>query len=235
MRKLFAATVVAITLAAAPALAADYQPYTEYPQINVPPLPQADYGLGGSFYLRGSLGGNLWTAVDGQYCNCVQDFSDPGYGYSAGVGFGYETGTGFRTDVTLDYLNNDGLTSTSGSKVNLKSGLLLANVYYDFSLDGALGAEGGPSLYVGAGIGAAKNWSEIVTGGSQQAWGTSLEAAGAVMAGVSYDMGNWVADLGYRGIYMNKVMSQPPSIADAYVINNNFIHEVRASMRYRFN
>jgi opacity protein-like surface antigen len=55
------------------------------------------------------------------------------------------------------------------------------------------------------------------------------------MAGVSYDMGDVVADLGYRGIYMNKVMSQPDAPNVPYIINDNYIHEVRGTVRYRFN
>ena len=49
---------------------------------------------------------------------------------------------------------------------------------------------------------------------------------------MSYDFGSYVADLGYRGIYMNKVMSQPKGLAGAYLINDNFIHELRTSVRY---
>lgn len=233
MRKLKAVVLLAVAaLLAAPASAADFP---HYPPIDVPPLPPVDYGLKGSFYLRGSVGGNLWYADEGQYCACVTKFDSPGYGYSVGVGFGYETGDGIRADVTVDFLDNYGLKSTTDRKVNLRSGLVLANLYYDFPMgDYGYSAEGGWGFYVGAGLGAAKNYSEIMNGGTQQAWGTSLEAAGAVMAGVSYDMGDIVADFGYRGIYMNKVMSQPANIANAYVINNNFIHELRGTVRYRF-
>lgn len=233
MRKLTALVVLILgSMLAMPAFAADYP---EPPIYNVPELPPVDYGLGGSFYLRGSVGGNLWAAVDGSYCGCIAAFMRPGWGYSLGVGAGYETGDGFRADLTFDYLSNNGLTSTTGETVNLRSGLVLANVYYDFNIFGHSGAEGGPSVYVGAGLGFAKNYSEVYTGAVLTAWGTSVEAAAAIMAGVSYDMGSVVADLGYRGIYMNKVMSQPPLPANAYIINNNFIHEIRASLRYRFN
>lgn len=233
MRKLKAVVLLAVAaLLAGPAIAADYP---KYPPIDIPPLPPVDYGLEGSFYLRGSVGGNLWYAGEGQYCACITTFDSPGYGYSLGVGFGYETGDGIRADLTVDFLDNYGLRSVSGRTVNLRSGLVLANLYYDFAIsDYGHSAEGGLGLYVGAGLGAAKNYSEVMNGGVQQAWGSSLEAAGAIMAGVSYDMGDIVADFGYRGIYMNKVMSQPPAIANAYLINNNFIHELRGTVRYRF-
>ena len=228
MRKLRAVVMLAVAaLLGAPAYAADYIPPPEY---KIPELPPVDYGLGGSFYLRGSVGGALWHARDGSYCGCVATFSGPGYGYSLGLGLGYETGEGLRTDVTIDFLSINGLTATGGTTVNLRSGLALANIYYDFALDhGGYSAEGGIGLYAGLGIGAAYNYSELSTG----AWGTSLEAAGAVMAGVSYDMGAAVADVGYRGIYMNKVMDQPAA-GNTYIINHNFIHEVRGSLRYRF-
>ncbi|UJQ94064.1 outer membrane protein [Mariluticola halotolerans] len=234
MRKLKAVVMLAVAaLLAAPAYAADYP---QYPPIDIPDLPPVDYGLAGSFYLRGSVGGNGWWAKDAVYCNCaVTTFDTPGYGYSLGVGVGYETGDGLRADVTIDYLSNGGLTTANGYKVNLRSGLALANIYYDIPLDGGYSAEGGFGLYVGAGLGVAKNYSEVMNGSSQYAWGHSLEGAAALMAGVSYDMGNMVADFGYRGIYMNKVMSQPANLGNAYLISDNFIHEVRGTMRYRFN
>ncbi len=236
MRNLKVVAILALSaLLAAPVQGADpvQFPAIDYPEFD--PAPAVDYGLGGSFYLRGSAAMNAWTAVDGTICACVTTFDTMGYGYSVGVGIGYETGDGFRTDLTIDYLNNQGLTSSTGHKVNLQSGIALANVYYDFMFDeyGA-SAEGGMGIYVGAGIGLAKNYSEIVDNtGTQTAWGKSLEGAAAVMAGVSYDMGNIVADLGYRGIYMNKVMNQPPSTPPSYIINNNMIHEVRGTVRYR--
>ncbi len=217
-----------------PAMAADLLPPTPPPTYQIPPV---DYGLGGSFYLRGSVAGSAWWATDGSYCGCIATFTSPGYGISGGIGFGYETGDGLRADVTIDYLAINGLTSTTGHTVNLRSGLVLANAYYDFGLGDYIGSAGGGfGGYVGAGIGFAKNFSEIYDNTpTQVAWGTSVEGAAAIMAGVSYDMGNIVADLGYRGIYMNKVMSQPPAVANTYIINNNFINELRASVRYRLN
>lgn len=238
MRNLKVVAILAVSaLLAAPVQGADpiQFPVTDYPDLEL--APAVDYGLGGSFYLRGSAAMNAWSASDGSICACVTTFDTVGYGYSVGLGIGYENGDGFRTDLTIDYLNNKGLTSTTGHKVNLQSGIALANVYYDFMLDDfGASAEGGMGIYVGAGIGMAKNYSEVLDNADVQvAWGKSLEAAVAVMAGVSYDMGDVVADLGYRGIYMNKVMSQPPINPPPYIINNNFIHEVRGTVRYRLN
>lgn len=233
MRKLTALILAALlAFVAAPAVAADLP---DYPTYDIPDLPPVDYGLGGSFYLRGSVAGNAWWASDAQYCGCVVTFDAPGYGYSLGAGFGYETGDGLRADVTYDYLSNEGLTAATGNTVNLRTSLVMANAYYDIMFDDYGSAGGGFGAYVGVGVGAGYNYSEVMNCcGAQIAWGTSLEAAGAVMAGVTYDMGTIVADVGYRGIYMNKVMSQPPLAPPPYVINNNWIHEVRGTMRYRF-
>jgi len=227
----FAAVLAAPLMLAGPAMAAEILPPPP-PTYEIPPV---DYGLGGSFYLRGSVAGSAWWATDGSYCGCIATFASPGYGLSGGIGFGYETGDGLRADLTIDYLAINGLTTTMGNTINLRSGLVLANAYYDFGLGDIGGsAGGGVGGYVGAGIGFAYNYSEVLdTVPTQIAWGTSLEGAAAIMAGVTYDMGNIVADLGYRGIYMNKVMSQPPAVADTYIINNNFIHELRGTVRYR--
>ena len=235
MRSLFAVGIVAIAaLVAAPAAAADYPEYPEFPTYELPELPQVDTGLTGGFYLRGSVGGNLWHASDATHC-CMVTLNGPGYGYSLGVGFGYESGTGLRADMTFDYLSNDGLSATTGEKAYLRSGLVLANIYHDFMFHEGGAAGGGIGAYVGGGLGFAKNYSEIKNAaGTVTDWGTSVEAAAAAMIGVTYDMGSAVADFGWRGIYMNKVMNQPAPPTMPYIINNNFINELRASIRYRF-
>jgi len=229
MRKLKAVVTLAVAaLLAAPAQAADY-----YPPIDVPPLPPVDYGLGGSFYLRGSAGANILTARNVDYggCGaCVLNFTDVGYGYSVGVGVGYETGDGLRADFTIDYLRNDGLHDTNGDQVTLTSGLALLNVYYDFGLDGAIGVDGGWGAYVGAGLGVGFNHIHITGVPTQD--GRSTEAAAALMTGVTYDMGSVVTDLGYRMIYMDKVSD---SAAAPTYVNDPFIHELRGTVRYRFN
>lgn len=242
MRKLLTTSMAVMALSVAPlsmvgsASAADIPQYVP-PTYDIPDLPPVDYGLGGSFYLRGSAGGAMWTASDGAYCGCVASFATPGYGYSVGAGFGYETGDGLRADITVDYISIDNLTTTGSTHtVDLRSGIALVNAYYDISLDGYSSADGGFGAYVGAGVGLAKNYSDVRdAAGTQIAWGLSVEGAVAVMAGVTYDMGNIVADIGYRGIYMHKVMSQPAVAPPPYLINNNFIHEARATLRYRFN
>lgn len=251
MRKLIAAIMVAgAAVIAGPALAADFP---EYPPIIE--IPDVDYGVQGSFYLRGSAAGNwLWSKEAYAY-ECVVcgpavvttfPFVAMGYGYSVGAGFGYETGTGLRFDATIDYVGNEGLKVTKGPEygfrqgdytVKLRSTIALANVYYDFSFGGdyGYGAAGGAFGYVGAGAGVAFNQSDItapagvvVPSGSN----TSLAAAG--MVGVGYDFGSVVADVGYRGVYIAE-LSNGAAAPDTVWAQNNWLHEVRGTLRYRFN
>lgn len=239
MRKLIAAIAVALgALLAMPAMAADfpvYPDYPDYPTYDVPDLPPVDYGLGGSFYLRGSAAGNLLTAIEARYgCVCVTTFDQYGFGYSVGAGAGYEFGDGFRADFTVDYLSNDGLRDTNGYELSLRSTLGMANVYYDFnfnSLHGKGNASGGFGAYVGAGLGFGYN-QVSASGCACGTSGQSVEAAAAAMAGVTYDMGSVVADLGYRLIYMNKITN---ATFDPFYINHAMTHELRGTIRYRFN
>lgn len=225
MRKLLALIVVGIsTVFAAPAMAAD-MPY--YPDIEV---PDVDYGLEGGFYLRGSLAGNFSWARDFDIICCSPgpyDFEKAGWGYSFGAGIGYEFGDGLRADVTVDYLHNSGLSSTNPPvDYTLRAGVALANAYYDYGLGDGFGA------YVGAGLGMA--YYEISdAGGSPDPTGTGVTGVGAVMAGVSYDLGSAVADLGYRGLYMPVLTNS--YVTDPIFVHDAFIHELRGTVRYRFN
>lgn len=227
MRILLAALLVAMTaLIGAPARAADIP---EYPDIEI---PDVDYGISGSFYLRGSAAGNLlWTRehVDTAGCVCALPIT-AGYGYSIGAGFGYETGTGLRVDLTTDYLSNNGLTNGVHT-LELRGGVALANAYYDFSFGGdSLG--GGWGAYVGAGLGGAY-YQTHVTGAGAPADGEGWSPVVAAMAGVQYDMGNVVADVGYRLMYLPQISNNTPGVASFY-LNDNTIHEVRGTLRYRF-
>lgn len=251
MRKLIAAIMVAgAALIAGTALAADLP---EYPPIIE--IPDVDYGVQGSFYLRGSAAGNwLWSKEAYAY-ECVVcgpavvtpfPFVAMGYGYSVGAGFGYETGTGLRFDATLDYVGNEGLKVTKGPAygvrqgdytVKLRSTIALANVYYDFSFGGdyGYGAAGGAFGYVGAGAGVAFNRNEITApAGVVVPSGDNTSFAAAGMVGVGYDFGSVVADLGYRGVYIAE-LSNGAAAPDTVWANNNWLHEVRGTVRYRFN
>jgi hypothetical protein len=245
MRKLIAAILVAG--AATPAGVAIAADLTYYPPII--DIPDVDYGYTGSFYLRGSVGGNLAWAKEVHHPTAVPTvfaIDGFGYGYSFGTGVGYETGDGLRFDVTVDYLSNEGLQTTIPAsaapvlapgihKLSLRSTVALANVYYDFGLGGdGYGAGGGMFGYVGAGAGVAFN--KFVTNGPvgfpSDTWATNTSFAAAAMAGVGYDFGAIVADLGYRALYINQLKND---LATApYNIDNVLVHEVRGTVRYRF-
>ncbi len=234
--------VVLVTVAALVAGHVQAADLPEYPPvINVPNVP-VDYGLGGSFYLRGSAGLNgLWARnVNYEDCGCsvtTNPITASGYGYSFGAGFGYEVGNGLRADATIDYLINTGL-SDGNYKLDLRTTIALANVYYDFGFDGHYGsANGGFGGYVGAGIGGAYNMTHVTGSPSPGPDGANFTAAAALMAGVTYDMGTMVADVGYRMIYMPQITNGSAATGGAspYYINDNVINEIRASLRYRLN
>jgi hypothetical protein len=245
MRKLIAAAMVAgATLVGGQAIAADF-PY--YPPVIE--IPDVDYGVSGSFYLRGSAAANaMWTPEVVHPTATPRTFAIDGfgYGYSVGAGVGYETGTGVRFDVTVDYLSNDNMqvtvpAGTTGltagvHKLQLRSTVALANAYYDFGFgDGGYGAAGGTFGYVGAGAGVAFNdfITEGPAGSPADTRAHNASFAGAGMAGVGYDFGQVVADVGYRAVYIanlnNNVATAP------YSLTNNWVHEVRGTLRYRFN
>jgi opacity protein-like surface antigen len=248
MRKLLAlAAVGTVALLGGQAVAADMP---EYPNIEV---PDVDYDVGGSFYLRGSAALNFHWApevVHPWLADDIDPIVDYGYGYSWGAGFGYETGTGLRFDGTMDSVETTGLKITKDNDapddgdytLMLRSTVALANIYYDFGLgDGFGGYSGGGGAfgYVGAGAGVAWNHAEInspLGAPIPVPTGDNVSAAAAVMAGVGYDMGKWVADVGYRGLYINEINNSPtdPNESSYYEIHNNWIHEVRGTIRYRF-
>jgi len=241
MRNFIAVVLVAVAaLFAGQVLAADLPQYA--PVISPPPV---DTGIGGSYYLRASVGLNgLWSNNDtymdcgcGTSTNTVHPVTTAGYGYSFGAGFGYEVGNGLRADVTLDQINNSGASDGTYS-LDLRSTIALANAYYDFGFDGRGGSVGGGfGGYVGAGIGAAYNQTHVTGGVAAGPDGANFTAAGALMTGVTYDMGNAVADLGYRMIYMPQISNGDAAVfpATPFYVNQNVIHEVRASLRYRLN
>ncbi len=240
MRKLLAVALVAVA-ASAGAQIARAADMPEYPDVEV---PSVDYGMPGGFYLRASLGANVMHTY--QHVDTVGTITNPsglGYGYSVGAGFGYETGDGLRADLTLDYLQNNGL-SDGVEHLNLRSAVALANVYYDFPLGGpgmGMGgsAEGGLGAYVGAGLGGAYYQAAVrddVTGlpvaGIPDGDGFTPAVAG--MAGVTYDAGQWVADVGYRMIYMPTITNGQDAFPfNPYYLNGNTVHELRATVRYR--
>ena len=248
MRKFLASAVVGTAaLLAGPAQAADIP---EDPPI----IPQVDYGIGGSFYLRGSAALNLHYAKEkvDPLNDLIYPIDTLGYGYSWGAGFGYETGTGLRFDATMDSIETSGIhinKDTGGAPddgdyyLMLRSTVALANIYYDFGLGGeGFGYTGGGGFvgYVGAGVGVAWNHPEVNSQTNAIVpvpTGNNVSAAAAFMTGVGYDMGNWVADVGYRAVYINEINNSPTSkdVDSYYYVKNNWIHELRGTVRYRFN
>lgn len=243
MRKFIAAMMVAgAAVVGGQAIAADL-PY--YPPII--DIPDVDYGVSGSFYLRGSAGLNAMWAREVNHPTVPGVFAidGMGYGYSVGAGVGYETGTGLRFDVTADYLSNDGMRTTIPASASpplvdgvhtlaLRSTVVLANAYYDFGFgNGGYGAAGGAFGYVGAGAGVAFNRSTVTDplGATTSDSNTSLAAAG--MVGVGYDFGQIVADVGYRGLYIGSIANTTAPFP--YSVANAWVHEVRGTVRYRFN
>ncbi|WIY52283.1 hypothetical protein O9Z70_12535 [Devosia sp. YIM 151766] len=241
MRKLTLAVLAAGAALIGPAIAAD-MPY--YPPIIE--IPDVDYGYTGSLYLRGSAGLNLMWAGQVNHPTATPSAFEVdgfGYGYSYGVGAGYETGTGLRVDLTVDRLHNDGMRATindsSGNvangvhSLNLRSTVVLANAYYDVGFGDGYSAAGGPFGYVGGGVGVAYN-DMVTTGpGPADTWGKNTSFAAAGMAGLGYDFGQVVADLGYRALYINRIENSTATAP--YSIDDNWVHEVRGTVRYRFN
>ena len=226
MRILLAALMVVFAAFAGASVRAADLP--DYPDIQV---PEVDYGLQGGFYLRGSVGGNLlWTQEHVSTCGCVAPPTAPGYGYSIGAGFGYEVGNGLRFDGTIDYLANDGLTDGTNT-LHLRSTVALANAYFDIPLSGSGSAGGGWGAYVGAGAGAAYYHVNVTPANPALPDGQGWTPAVAGMAGVTYDAGSWVADLGYRLLYLPKISNYATT---PYYLNDNTINEIRGTVRYRF-
>ncbi len=245
MRKLIAAILVAgATLVAGPVMAADFP---EYPPVI--DIPDVDYGVQGAFYLRGSAAANLLWAKEVSHddlcgCGVIFPIDKLGYGYSYGAGFGYETGTGLRVDGTIDVVGNMGMSLTKLAphpfpgvySLNLRSTIAMANAYYDFSFGGdGYTAAGGMFGYVGAGVGGAHNEVTIVSPvGNPIPSGGNWSLAAAGMVGAGYDFGAFTADIGYRAIYLASISSGQPAPM-GFDIANNWIHEVRSTIRYRIN
>jgi hypothetical protein len=242
MRALTLAVLAAgAAFSAAPAFAADMPLYP--PVIEI---PDVDYGYTGSFYLRGSAAANaMWSGeVDHPTVDpSIYPITEYGYGYSVGVGAGYETGTGLRFDVTLDHLRNDGMEAEidddGGPLVDgthtlaLRSTVALANAYYDVGFGDGYSAAGGPVAYIGGGIGVAFNDFTVTDPNDDTTTDQNASLAAAGMAGLGYDFGPFVADIGYRALYIASLEND--SATYPFSVNDNWVHEVRGTVRYRFN
>ncbi|HUV32270.1 MAG TPA: hypothetical protein VMW31_01760 [Devosiaceae bacterium] len=185
--------------------------------------PQVDYGLGGGWYIRGSKALSWDWADDVVTCGCGT--TAEGWNWSVGAGVGYEFGNGLRIDKTFDYGIATGLTD-GGDNYSLTTSLILANAYIDFGLGDGYNASGGWIGYVGGGAGGA--YYTLAADGSIDGSGWTLAAA--AMAGVGYDMGSDVLDVGYRFVYLNELATGDAIPA---VVNGYYSHEIRVSWRHR--
>jgi len=219
LRNLFAVALLALASALpASAIAAD-RPASLY--------MTPDEGLGG-WYLRGSK--EVSWDIAPSIGNCACGTSAEGWDWGLGLGIGYEFGSGPRIDGTWDYLASSGSTS-GGDALTLNSHLLLGNIYFDFGL-GANGytASGGWMAYVGAGAGGA-----VYSLGGDVVPGAGFTLAAAAMAGIGYDLGNSIVDVGYRLAYLNELRTGEPDPVNQGVIDGFYSNQFRLTWRYRFN
>jgi opacity protein-like surface antigen len=185
--------------------------------------------------------------------------------WGVGGGVGTYFGRGFRADVTYEWRGKTDVrgngacgVDTISTDFDLKSSLLLANVYYDFRAHERL------TPYVGVGVGAAHHrasaGSYVRTGACAPALTTfdgdsNWSAAGAVMAGLSFridrgghtpvsikdgpaysEPGRLHIDLGYRFLYLgdahtgNLAGVAPPTPGPR--LDDLTAHEIRVGLRW---
>ncbi len=177
------------------------------------------------------------------------EYSEYGYGYSWGAGFGYETGNGLRFDGTIDSVETTGLKITKDVgdpndgdyTLMLRSTVALANVYYDFGLGGDWGysaGSGGAFGYVGAGVGVAWNHAEVnaldrLPGADRHHYRRRRRASWSVSA-TTWATGSPMWAIAASSI--DQINNDPTADPDNYYeANSNWIHELRGTVRYRFN
>jgi opacity protein-like surface antigen len=180
------------------------------------------YSQPASWYLRGDYS-YAWMD-SGDLSRAIVPFETTTIGDSWGLGggIGHYFGRGLRGDVTLEWRGSTDVKGTGPGTVNtqfdLKSSLLLFNLYYDFRPFERF------TPYVGIGLGAAHHRSGggtiVACTGVCASYGddTNWSAAGALMAGVSFrvDRGGYHGgmkgggvepgrlhfDVGYRYLYL---------------------------------
>jgi opacity protein-like surface antigen len=210
-----------------------------------------------SWYLRGDFN---YSWVDaGELNGAINRFGsvsvDNTWGFGGGIGTYF--GRGVRGDVTYEWrASNDvrGTATTFASEFDIKSSVILANLYYDFRPYERF------TPYVGIGVGAAHHSTSggVFTGcggcGPYDG-GSNWSAAGALMAGFSFriDRGNPAPvsikdgpayvepgclhiDVGYRFLYLGD--SNTGGIITAAVptpgprLDDITAHEIRVGLRW---
>jgi len=134
------------------------------------------------------------------------EVDDVGDSYILGGGIGYRFTPSLRGDLTLGYRGDYNLSTDKNGqpfKGDVKSTVLMASAYYDFSASGI-------RPFVGAGVGVAQNTMEhvmrpgVITTTFPD--GKKNNAAFALMAGVGFPVsGRWILEVGYRYIDLGKI------------------------------
>jgi opacity protein-like surface antigen len=182
------------------------------------------------------------------------------------IGFGAYFTRHLRGDLTLDFRGKQGITNTSAyaydsttgeavtgtvsDRINLRSVVGLANLYWDLLPRGAF------TPYVGAGVGfvyydAQRSYTDDVTADAPGPGGITTDQitgsggarkvalAGALMAGASFAVSHaWMLDVNYRALYLGgfDVIAAPinttvPSSTKA-TLGDTWEHQVRVGLRF---
>ena len=223
------------------------------------PNPVPDYRA--RWYLRGDLGVGFNTGADFSHLG-LQSPSPLVYdarvdegddvGYSFGLGAGYYFSNNFRMDLTFDFLEEKNSSVywqirnmdpqvTARDRLSLRSGVFLANAYYDMNNFGRL------RPYIGAGIGFSINdldrqgWSGSVNLDSD----TSYTLAAQATAGFSYQLRYGThLDFNYRYLFVggtestvsvDGLINANEVIRSTIDIGDQHEHYLRAGLRWDIN
>ncbi|WP_439816412.1 OmpA family protein [Zavarzinia sp. CC-PAN008] len=211
------------------------------------------------FYGRGDVGYSFSETFDGNLSAGQLGPGDFDETVIAGGGLGFQTWNLFagapwlelRSDVTFTLRQGFELSgvepflgSTLTARGDVDNWTVMGNLYADFDL-GRLGVLRGLHAYVGGGVGYARNQLETVSFAidgfalGTQDGATTDELAWAAMAGLSYDVSDWIAlDVGYRYVDLGEVstgttLSTAP-LPVAAAIADLTAHEVQAGVRFSF-
>lgn len=187
--------------------------------------------------------------------------------WSVGGGIGRYFGGGFRGDITVDHLFDSNTEASlysspgnfvGGSKFDLSSTVVLANLYYDFNRGGRF------VPYIGGGVGYAHNETSSGAftdcGCTQQVGGKSTDNfAAAAMAGISWRLRGggttYVAglkdalvavgdghalylDFGYRFLYLGEAETaafDAGGVTSQEKLKNITTQQIRVGLRYDLN